>query len=85
MLRVRRDPLLMRHVDWRPSDVMQYCSGSLFRTLDEKAEAKIDILRMGEVGMLVGRKWAGRKQKQRVLCPYRNVITAFVMGDRYIA
>jgi len=60
----------MRRVDWRPSDVMKYCSGLLFRTVDERAKAKIYVLRMGYVGMLVDNKWAGRKHRDRVLCPY---------------
>ena len=32
--------------------------------------------------MLVDTKWARRKLRDRVLCPYTNVITAFVIGDR---
>ena len=33
--------------------------------------------------MLVDTKWAGRKHRDRVLCPYTNAITDFVIGDRY--
>ena len=62
---------------------MKYCSGLLFRIVDETAKAKIYALRMGYVGMLVDKKWSGRKDRDRALCPYTLVITAFAIRGRY--
>lgn len=51
--------------------------------MDERVKAKIYVLRMGYVGMLVDKKLAGKKHRDRVLCPSTLVITAFVIGDGY--